>query len=171
MKELTYARASELLRYDANSGRLYWCVSRGTAKAGDEAGFDRKLPRQRTSYRIIKIDGAHYMAHRIAYLLHHGKWPAHGIDHVDGDGLNNRPGNMRDVPQSTNNRNARMRRDNASGVCGVHWHKATNKWAAGVSVDGKNQHLGLFTDLAEAESAVREYRAKNGYTERHGKAI
>lgn len=168
---ITYERANELFRYDPKSGKIYRRVSRGNAKAGDEAGHVVQEAKMRTSYRLIQVDGTQYKAHRLAWLLHHGEWPKHDIDHIDGDGLNNRISNLRDVPVSINRRNSRMQRNNTSGVTGVYWNKKLGKWRAQVRVDGKLKELGCFTDIADAEAIVREFRAKHGFTDRHGEAI
>jgi hypothetical protein len=169
---LTYERASELLRYDAQTGTLSWRVNRrGTAKAGSEAGciaYANGL--KKTPYICIRVDGKRYFAHRIAWLLHYGEFPGHEIDHIDGCGLNNRIDNLRDVPNSINSRNSRMQRNNTSGITGVFWYKRYEKWLASVRIDSKTKFIGYFADLSDAETAVREFRAKHGFTERHGEA-
>jgi hypothetical protein len=62
------------------------------------------------------------------------------IDHRDGNGLNNRrhggDGNLRVATKAQNARNKGRRRDNASGVKGVYWHKSAGKWAAQIRMDG-----------------------------------
>jgi hypothetical protein len=170
MEELTFERANELLRYDAMTGKLFWKVNRGgTAKAGDEAGC--KWERKHLIYRKIAIDGKHYLAHRICWLLYYGNMPKYAIDHIDGNGLNNKIENMRDVSTSGNQRNQRMQSNNTSGVTGVFWHKQTEKWQALVRVNGKQKYLGLFTDITEAEKVVKKFRAKHNFTERHGEKV
>jgi len=167
-EKLTYERANELLRYEPESGKLFWRVSCGRVKSGDEAGTIWKGQRHRSMYRQIRIDQCFYLAHRVAWLLHYGKWPKFDVDHIDGDGLNNRINNIRDVSRSFNERNQRMRIDNTSGVTGVYWDKHAQKWRAYASINRKQTHLGLFTNLADAETAAREFRSKHGFTERHG---
>ncbi|MCZ3125853.1 AP2 domain-containing protein, partial [Acinetobacter baumannii] len=58
----------------------------------------------------------------------------------------------------TNQANAKMRHDNASGVKGVSWHKAKGKWRATITHNGKSKHLGLFDSLDEAKR-VRQQAA------------
>lgn len=76
------------------------------------------------------------------------------IDHWDGDGLNNRrTTNLRLATHQQNNQNQRVRGDNTSGIKGVSWHARSKKWRAGIRLNGKLNHLGLFTDLSEAAAA------------------
>ena len=75
------------------------------------------------------------------------------VDHISGDGLDNRRVNLRTCSRSENARNSRKRVNNTSGFKGVSWQKGRGKWKAQISVAGKNRHLGLFNTAAEAHSA------------------
>lgn len=75
------------------------------------------------------------------------------VDHINGDGLDNRRCNLRPATAATNARNVGLRSHNTSGYKGVTWHKAGRKWMAQLRVDGRQVYLGLFTDPAEAASA------------------
>ncbi|NTU49292.1 MAG: HNH endonuclease [Desulfobulbaceae bacterium] len=167
-EKLTYERANELLRYDPDSGKLFWRVSRGTAKAGDEAGGVWLTAGHKVPYLRVRVEGVGYMAHQVVWLLFYGKPAGGDIDHRDGNGLNNRPENLRVGPQLINGKNKRMACNNTSGVTGVSWFAVAKKWRGGVKVNRKYNHIGLYANLADAEAAVREFRAKHGFTERHG---
>jgi hypothetical protein len=68
----------------------------------------------------ITINGKSYASHRIIYILVYGYLSEDSVvDHIDGNPLNNRIGNLRAVTKRTNAQNQRMRRDNKSGVVGV----------------------------------------------------
>ena len=56
------------------------------------------------------------MAHRLAWLLHYGKWPINEIDHIDGNPTNNVIDNLRTVSSQKNKWNSRPRRTNPSGM-------------------------------------------------------
>jgi hypothetical protein len=75
-----------------------------------------------------------------------------GIDHKDGNGLNNQRSNLRPATDAENNRNRAIQRNNTSGYVGVVWHKGHNRWRAKIKVDGKNIHI---TENADIMKAVR----------------
>jgi hypothetical protein len=80
------------LRYDAETGKIFWKLNKGTTgKAGNEAGG------QNNGYLRIKLNRKSYKAHRIAWLLTYGSWPEDQIDHINGNGLDNRLENLRAV--------------------------------------------------------------------------
>lgn len=169
-KMLTHKKVSELLRYDPETGKIFWKVGVGRKiKAGVEAGT--LMRRDCNTYRRIMIDGKLYRTHRIAWLLHFGVWPDNQIDHRDGDGLNNRIENMRDATNQENRKNQRMYRNNTSGVTGVTWDKLKGKWRSAIYVSGKRKCLGYFDDKEKAAIAYRKTADKLGYTERHGLAV
>lgn len=147
---LTQAKAHELFRYD--NGKLFRRIQRGPRPEGEEVGSvctDGRLQ--------VHIEGSMHYVHRIIYLMHHGYLPDF-VDHVDGDFRNNKIENLRAANRAENNRNAKIRKDNTSGVKGVGLHKG--KWRARVTVDRKQVHLGEFRSKDEAERAVMEARER-----------
>lgn len=78
------------------------------------------------------------------------------VDHINGDGLDNRRSNLRLCTIKENNRNrVRMQSTNTSGLRGVFWERGCQKWRAQITVDDKNKHLGVFTDKYDAAIAYR----------------
>jgi len=61
--------------------------------------------------------------------------------------------------QNTYNRS--IGRNNKSGVKGVHWHKNSGKWRAVIGVEGRKIQIGLFENIAEAQAAINDARAKH----------
>ena len=76
------------------------------------------------------------------------------IDHINGDGLDNRKNNLRVCTQSDNMKNIKMRKNNISGVRGVHWDKNAKKWFCQVQNNGKKTYLGLYKNLEQAKEVV-----------------
>jgi hypothetical protein len=75
------------------------------------------------------------------------------VDHIDCDGLNNVRSNLRAATHLENQRNCRISSRNTSGVKGVYWQKATQKWVAQIRVKGRVQRLGSFHTIDEAADA------------------
>lgn len=160
------SRLREALAYDAQTGAVTWKEDRKNGKpVGSVAGSLKS-----TGYRHIRIDGRMCQEHRICWALHYGKWPEGNIDHINGDPSDNRLENLRCVSQAANNRNARRRRDNTSGVTGVLWYKAQGKWGAKINRDGKPVFLGLHASMEDAIAARRLAEAEYGYHSNHGRA-
>lgn len=78
------------------------------------------------------------------------------VDHRDGDGLNNRRGNLRLATTAQNGANRRKQRTSSSPYRGVTLVKKTGHWLASIRVEGVLHRLGTFPD---ADSAARAYDA------------
>lgn len=86
------------------------------------------------------------------------------VDHINGNGLDNRRCNLRLCTDQQNNWNARTRKDNSSGYKGVSWHKHQKKWQAQIGLNGKRISLGYFKDKLEAKQAY-DAKAKEWFGE------
>jgi hypothetical protein len=83
------------------------------------------------------------------------------IDHIDGDGLNNRRGNLREATRAQNMHNSRLGTRNISGVKGITWHRKRKKWVARIAQRDKKIHIGLFDDLDVAIARMAEVRGQH----------
>lgn len=88
--------------------------------------------------------------HRVIWMLHHGKWPDHCIDHMDRDRTNNRIENLRDVTMSVNLLNRGNPR--STGMSGVH-RTASGRFTAQIRIGDGYVHLGTFDDMNDARRA------------------
>lgn len=152
--DLTAQRLRELLHYDPETGVFTWKVDRTTrVRAGMEAGSLYKLGR--TQYRYIMIDFKQHRAHRLAWLYVHGVWPAAFLDHVNGDGADNRMVNLRQATCAENSQaaNKRMLPQNTSGYRGVSYHAERGRWMASIAFNRKRKWLGSFATAEEANEA------------------
>jgi hypothetical protein len=119
----------------------------------------------RTFYFRVTIDYTMYPAHRIVYALAYLIDPGDKqIDHIDGNGENNAPDNLRLATNTENCRNRRKNSNNKSGEKGVSWSKRENKWQARIGINGRRNHIGYF-DSVEAASAAYERVASNYFGE------
>lgn len=79
------------------------------------------------------------------------------VDHINGDGLDNRRENLRLCTRSENNANRHRIQSKTSPVKGVHFETCTGRWRAEVHWQGKRHTLGRFDHL---EDAAEAYAAK-----------
>ena len=86
------------------------------------------------------------------------------VDHINGDRLDNRRGNLRLATRSENMRNATLRRNNTSGFVGVSWNGRRGKWVARLKVGARHLNAGYFNDAASAARA-RDAAARTHYGE------
>lgn len=162
---LTAQRAQELLRYEPGTGKLFWRITTNSrARAGTEAGFFSGH-----GYRKVRIGGREYYTHRLIWLIVTGAWPTDQLDHINGDGLDNRRSNLREVTGIENNRNAKRYAHNTSGTMGVCWSKNRRKWVARIKVNGTTFHLGCFGNLPDAVEARKSAELRYGFHENHGR--
>lgn len=85
------------------------------------------------------------------------------VDHIDGDGLNNRKSNLRIATKEQNRRNVAIRPDNTSGYKGVTFDKASGKWQSAIRSDGRQRKLGRYATPEQAHEAyVEASRALHG---------
>ena len=157
------------LRYEPETGKLFWldCDDMPNSWrlrfAGKEA-FTSVCG----GYRTGSIKYLGFRAHRVAWAIHYGEWPSNQIDHINGVRIDNRIENLRVVTSQENMRNIKMFNTNTSGVTGVSWVKAREKWMAMISVEGRNKNLGYFQSIDDAKAARAEASTRYGFTKRHG---
>ena len=159
--DLTAKRLRELLTYCAESGDFIWRVKIGArAIVGNVAGTISG-----SGYRMIRIRGVGYLAQKLVFLYLEGKWPSGQCDHIDGDRLNNRRSNLRICSHAENCRNKGRQTNNTSGVTGVTRHKSTERWKAGIVVNGEYLYLGLFETIESAAEARRAAEIIHGFSQ------
>lgn len=78
------------------------------------------------------------------------------VDHINGNGLDNRRCNLRAVTPVQSALNRRQKSTNRSGFKGVHWNTQRLLWQATIQVDGRRTYLGFFTTPKAAAEAYWE---------------
>ena len=110
-KNLTEAQMQELLlrmkknyTYDAKSGKL---VNKRTGRLVKGSKCSYKNGEYRYLYMDFYIHGQRHevLMHVVVWVWHNGCFPTMQIDHVNGNGFDNRIENLREVTQSENMRN------------------------------------------------------------------
>jgi hypothetical protein len=156
---MEHAHLLKLLDYHPDTGKFFWRVNRnsfgGKVKVGVEAGTNATNDGQRF-YREITVDRKRYKAHRLAWFYVHGKWPPHHIDHINGDGLDNRINNLRLATNSQNAANNRRKKAAASGLKGAYKATTGPLWFSHIYVGGKKIYLGSYPTAEEAHMAYAE---------------
>lgn len=107
-------------------------------------------------YLHVRIDDRQYKAHRVIWALVTGAWPANEVDHINGKKADNWLSNLREATHSENQHNYGMYANNTSGMKGVSWCKALNKWHSSIKLNGRQHHLGFFAVREEAHAAYCE---------------
>ena len=149
VQELSLDIVKNLLSFDEERGTLRWMISGHGKNVGQEAGGIHKTD----GYKVLTIFSRQYKYHRIVWLLHYGKWPDGVIDHINGDKLDNRISNLRDVSNKINLQNHRKPSiKNKSGFLGV-IKASKNRWSASLKINGKSQVVGYFKTPEEAHQA------------------
>ena len=75
------------------------------------------------------------------------------VDHIDGNGLNNRRANVRIASVSQNCMNRKRAKNNTAKFKGVTYHAKDQKWWARIMANGRRVSLGYFETAAEAGAA------------------
>jgi hypothetical protein len=145
MLSQTYLR--EIFSYCPATGTLTWLVDRGPISIGDVAGY------KRDRYYTIGIDGRSYYAHVVVWIYVNGSYdPSEEIDHINGDGFDNRIGNLRLVSRRLNQNNRKSHR--AGRLPGTSYIQGRKKpWRAQIQTEGKRINLGYYSSETEAHEA------------------
>lgn len=101
-------------------------------------------------YPVARVNGKQTRLHELIM----GKAP-NGLewDHIDQNPLNNRRSNLRLTTHQVNIRNAKIPRNNTTGVKGVSYDPDRQRWQAGIKLNGKRIALGRYNTLEDAAAA------------------
>lgn len=119
-------------------------------KAGTQAGC------KHDKYWVITVKRRQYKVHRIIWMLHKGADFSTMVDHINGDGFDNRIENLREATDSDNRQNISVLKNNRSGFIGVAWQEATKRWTASIMVNGMRKFLGYYQTPEEGFEAYQK---------------
>lgn len=152
---------SHHLRYDPDSGHLFWKTPGRRRRIGVPVGC-----LSRDGYLHVGLNKKYYLAHRVSWMLYYGEWPAKHIDHINHLKTDNRIINLRQVSSQENGKNQKFYISNTSGAIGVSRHYG--KWVANITVNGKRIYLGRFMEIEDAIVVRKKAEIKYGFHENHG---
>lgn len=153
-RAVTQEVLKERMHYNPATGIFTSLYSGHGMTKGRKLGRVNYNSRTGKSYLHIAIFSKNYLAHRLAWLYMTGEWPDHTIDHIDGDGLNNRWDNLREATQSQNSWNRKRQSNNTTGYKGVSFDRRSGSYRASICIEGRKITRQNFPT---AEEAYREY--------------
>jgi len=134
-KDLTY-------KFSYLDGKIFRNTTGKEVKGRDDGG----------GYLRVKIFKERWQKHRIIWKMLKGYDPD-TIDHINGNKLDNRIENLRDIPNNLNAKNKKPYSNGISRFKGVYFHKEKGVFASQIGVNGSLIFLGSFTDEVDAAKA------------------
>ena len=166
-----------LLEYNPETGEFWWKARLPT----DFSGLARVAERKARSFnarwagkraftalnsangsRQAVIQQQAFSAHRVAWKLVYDEEPEE-VTAKNGDLSDCRIENLEATTRTRSGRNTTMFRNNTSGVRGVTWSKAKNRWFAHIKVNRRLRSLGYYTALEDAARARHTAEAELGF--------
>ncbi len=125
----------------------YFCISL----------FKDKKPK---SFLIHRLVGIHFIPNPNNYSI---------INHIDTIKTNNCVDNLEWVNNRENISHGYKLKNKSSKYPGVSLHKQSNKWKAGVHINGKEKHIGYYLTEELAAQAYNEYLIANNIVNKYSK--
>ena len=170
----------KVFSYDPATGRLFWLPR------SEEMFVATKARRASTMAKIWNAkhagkaalestNGEHFagrlfgqpaLAHRVIWKLLTGSDPVI-IDHINGDGRDNRAKNLRSVSIAENCKNRPRNKASTNPYPGVKPYR--DRWQATIRSNRKDYYLGIFPDANAAIEARKAAERDHGFHRNHGR--
>ncbi len=143
------AEIFEYLRYEKETGKLYWRKSPAPRIAiGDEANHVNQK-----GYIHIMFKGKKYLGHRLAWALGHQTLDVPPIlDHINCIKTDNRLSNLRSATAAQNSQN-QPNKNPSGNKKGAFYESTRRYWYSIIQVDRKSKYLGSYATEEEAHAA------------------
>lgn len=174
---ITQKELKELFEY-REDGNFYNRFTRSSNAIKDAiAGYIVNYPandnnKNPLKYRYISINRKIYRMHRLIWLYAYGSLPKDkDIDHINGNGLDNRLDNLRLVTRQENAKNRKITANIKYKVFGISFYKPLKKWRAAIKNNGILEHIGYFEMKDEAITARKTKEREYGFFINHGRIL
>jgi len=151
--------AKRMLRYDPNTGWIYWAYVTAPKGATPEQVINATRatfyagPGKLTGY--VTLGSRRFTAARVVWMIHKGLWPSERLRHRNGNPSDDRMENLSDQPKPKVRKERAFKRKHPIGVCPM----GPNHWQAYVAFKGQRKFLGRFKTQEEAIKARADYDA------------
>jgi hypothetical protein len=142
-RDISPELARELFNYCPETGQLSWKNPAKKNPAGTRTHY---------GYLVVQVDRVQVKVHRIVWAMCKGAPGDLFIDHINQNKSDNRISNLRLCTNSQNLAN-RSVRSKSGKPTGVRYLKRLGKWAARITHEGKEKHLGCFETIEAATQA------------------
>lgn len=153
-----YPRNDRYVFPEAPFGSIWYPIGRGARTLISEDDLElvsqhkwcinKKEAGKKTSYVRLMDDSK-----KLHQLLMGEAPEGHVIDHINGDGLDNRRENLRFCTHGENHANESKRQGGSSVFKGVGYDASREKWSAKLMVNGQTRNLGRFDREVDAARA------------------
>lgn len=149
---IDHAEMLKFISYNSETGKMFWISSYcNNIKVGEEFGTD--VCSKGITYRAGRILGQRIYCHVLAWFYYWAIQPEGQIDHINGNTLDNRMSNLREVSVIENSYNKKKKTTAAKLPLGVYFHKHSGRYPARIRVNKVNYFLGVFDTPEEAGNA------------------
>lgn len=163
MDDIDVQELKRTLSYNPDDGLFTRMAPTGGVREGATAGWVNT-----EGYTCITFKKKHHRAHRLAFIFMGEPVPAI-VDHINGNRTDNRWTNLRPTDLVGNQRNAKRRSDNTSGVPGVYFVRTSGSWRAAIKIGGREEHLGVYASWFDAVCARKSAERRHGFHPNHGR--
>lgn len=149
-KQLNLEQVKQLLRYDKDTGEVFWNERKRGRPIDKEAGTQ-----DRYGYRWIKLNGHTFSLPRLVWYYHYGVFPKENIDYKNGNPKDLRITNLKEIGYLLHQERQRARRISTEGAKGVYKNKH-GMWMVRIMKDGKAHTRGPFLEPADAYASHKQ---------------